>query len=53
VYELVWCETRRRPGAAGPSYFFIPLVLGPLNSLLWYVKVYGARLHFFCFCKNN
>ena len=21
----------------GPSYFFIPLVLGPLNSLLWYV----------------
>ena len=23
--------------AAGPTYFFIPLVLGPLNSLLWYV----------------
>ncbi len=21
----------------GPSYFFIPLVLGPLNSLVWYV----------------
>ena len=21
----------------GPSYFFISLVLGPLNSLLWYV----------------
>jgi hypothetical protein len=21
----------------GPSYFFISLVLGPLNSLLWYI----------------
>jgi hypothetical protein len=21
----------------GPSHFFIPLVLGPLNSLVWYV----------------
>jgi len=21
----------------GPSYFYISLVLGPLNSLLWYV----------------
>ena len=21
----------------GPSYFFIPFVLGPLNSLVWYV----------------
>jgi len=21
----------------GPSYFFIPLVIGPLNSLVWYV----------------
>ena len=21
----------------GPSYFFIPLVLGPLNSVVWYV----------------
>jgi hypothetical protein len=21
----------------GPSYFFIPSVLGPLNSLVWYV----------------
>jgi hypothetical protein len=24
----------------GPSYFFISLVLGPLNSLLWYVPSY-------------
>ena len=24
-------------GLLGPSYFFIPLVLGPLNSLVWYV----------------
>jgi hypothetical protein len=23
----------------GPSYFFISLVLGPLNSLLWYVGI--------------
>ena len=22
----------------GPSYFFISLVLGPLNSLVWYVS---------------
>jgi hypothetical protein len=24
-------------GLLGPFYFFIPLVLGPLNSLVWYV----------------
>jgi hypothetical protein len=24
-------------GRLGPSHFFIPLVLGPLNSLVWYV----------------
>jgi hypothetical protein len=35
----------------GPSYFFIPLVLGPLNSLLWYVPSFrytrglGWRVH--------
>ena len=35
----------------GPSYFFIPLVLGPLNSLLWYVpslmytRGLGWRMH--------
>ncbi len=31
---------RNAPGAArslGPSYFFIPLVLGPVNSLVWWV----------------
>jgi hypothetical protein len=25
----------------GPSYFFIPLVIGPLNSLVWYVPSLG------------
>ena len=25
----------------GPSYFFIPLVLCPLNSLVWYVPSLG------------
>ena len=35
----------------GPSYFFIPLVLGPLNSLVWYVpslrytRGLGWRIH--------
>ena len=35
----------------GPSYFFIPLVLGPLNSLVWYVpslrytRGLGCRMH--------
>ena len=35
----------------GPSYFFIPLVLGPLNSLVWYVPSFrytrglGWRMH--------
>jgi hypothetical protein len=28
---------RSGPGADRPSYFFIPLVIGPLNSLVWYV----------------
>jgi hypothetical protein len=34
-----------------PSYFFIPLVLGPLNSLVWYVpslrytRGLGWRMH--------
>jgi hypothetical protein len=36
----------------GPFYFFIPLVLGPLNSLVWYVASLrytcglGWRMHF-------
>ena len=30
----------------GPSYFFISLVLGPLNSLLWYVP--SSRYSVFC-----
>ena len=35
----------------GPSYFFIALVLGPLNSLVWYVPSFrytrglGWRIH--------
>jgi hypothetical protein len=35
----------------GPSYIFIPLVLGPLNSLVWYVPSFrytrglGWRMH--------
>jgi len=35
----------------GPSHFFIPLVLGPLNSLVWYVpslrytRGLGWRMH--------
>jgi hypothetical protein len=35
----------------GPSHFFIPLVLGPLNSLVWYVpslrytRGLGWRIH--------
>jgi len=35
----------------GPSYFFIPLVLGPINSLVWYVpslrytRGLGWRIH--------
>jgi hypothetical protein len=35
----------------GPSYFFISLVLGPLNSLVWYVpssrytRCLGWRMH--------
>jgi hypothetical protein len=35
----------------GPSYFFISLVLGPLNSLVWYVpslrytRSLGWRMH--------
>ena len=40
----------------GPSYFFISLVLGPLNSLLWYVPsqgIYGARLLFFVSARTN
>ena len=40
----------------GPSYFFISLVLGPLNSLLGYVPSsrYIWRLApKFCFCKNK
>jgi hypothetical protein len=40
----------------GPSYFFISLVLGPLNSLLWYVPssryIWGSA-PLFCFCKNK
>ena len=40
----------------GPSYFFISLVLGPLNSLLWYVpssRYIWSSAPIFCFCKNK
>ena len=40
----------------GPSYFFISLALGPLNSLLWYVPslgIYGAWLLFFVSARTN
>jgi hypothetical protein len=39
------------PTRLGPSYFFIPLVLGRLNSLVWYVpslrytRGLGWRMH--------
>ena len=42
-------------GRLRPSYFFISLVLGPLNSLLeesTYPNRYTAKAKF-CFCKNN
>jgi len=45
-------RTHTHPGQErlGPSYFFIPLVLGPLNSLVWYVPSLsslslGWRIH--------
>jgi hypothetical protein len=41
----------------GPSYFFISLVLGPLNSLLWYVpssvKVYMELCSYFLFLQEQ
>ena len=40
----------------GPSYFFISLVLGPLNSLVWYVhssRYIWSLAPIFCFYKNN
>ena len=40
----------------GPSYFFISLVLGPLNSLVWYVpcsRYIWSSAPIFCFCKNK
>jgi hypothetical protein len=40
----------------GPSYLFISLVLGPLNSLLWYVpssRYIWSSAPIFCFCKNK
>ena len=48
---------RSGPGEAiGPSYFFMSLVLGPLNSLLWYVpssRYIWSSAPIFCFCKNK
>ena len=40
----------------GPSYFFISLVVGPLNSLVWYVLpqgIYGVWLLFFVSARTN
>jgi hypothetical protein len=40
----------------GPSYFFISLVLGPLNSLLWYVpssRYIWSSLLFFVSARTN
>jgi hypothetical protein len=39
----------------GPSYFFISLVLGPLNSLLWYtfLKVYMKLGSYFVSARTN
>ena len=40
----------------GPSFFFISLVLGPLNSLLSCVsssRYIWSLAHIFCFCKNQ
>jgi hypothetical protein len=45
------CLTCRLGYTTGPSYFFIQLVLGPLNSLVWYVpyirytRGLGWRIH--------
>ena len=58
-------QSRHFPGPNGfvlllayavPSYFFISLVLGPLNSLLWYVpssRYIWSSAPIFCFCKNK
>ena len=39
----------------GPSYFFISLVLGPLNSLVWYVpsERYMELGSYFLFLKEQ
>ena len=38
----------------GPSYFFMSLMLGPLNSLLWYVPSSKyMELHFYLFLFND
>ena len=45
------CLTCRLGYTTGPSYFFLQLVLGPLNSLVWYVpsvrytRGLGWRMH--------
>jgi hypothetical protein len=49
-------HTHKHTGEARTSFFFISLVLGPLNSLLWYVPSsrYVVKLgSYFCFCKNK
>ena len=40
----------------GPYYFFISLVLGPLNSLLWYVpssRYIWSSAPIFCFLQEQ
>ena len=49
-----WCEEWAR--RLGPSYFFMSLVLGPLNRLLRYVpssRYIWRSAPIFCFCKNK
>ena len=50
---VVWWVGQER---LGPSYFFILWVIGPLNSLLWYVpflRYIWSSGPLFCFCKNK
>jgi hypothetical protein len=41
-----WCEEGQE--RLGPSYFFIPLVLGPLNSLVWWEVPLGYIVLGYC-----
>jgi hypothetical protein len=50
------CVARVGQERLGPSYFFISLVLGPLNSLLWYVpssRYIWSSTPIFCFLQEK